>query len=45
LKKALVIRFNAIGDLVLTTPVVEALAAAGYEVHYLVKEVFKLSPP
>ena len=40
MKKALVIRFNAIGDLVLTTPVVEALAAAGYEVHYLVKEVF-----
>ncbi len=40
MKKALVIRFNAIGDLVLTTPVVEALATHGYEVHYLVKEAF-----
>ena len=40
MKKALVIRFNAIGDLVLTTPVVEALAKHDYEVHYFVKEAF-----
>lgn len=40
-KKVLVIRFNSIGDIVLTTPVVEALHKASYEVHYLVKGVFK----
>jgi len=39
-KKVLVIRFNAIGDLVLTTPVVKALSTNGYEVHYLVKTAF-----
>lgn len=39
-KKALVIRFNAIGDIVLTTPVTQALADHNYEVHYLVKAIF-----
>lgn len=39
-KKVLVIRFNAIGDIVLTTPTVQALAESNYEVHYLVKSVF-----
>lgn len=39
-KKILVIRFSSIGDIVLTTPVVRALAKAGYVVHYLTKPVF-----
>jgi len=39
-KKILIIRFNSIGDIVLTSPVSEALNAAGYEVHYLVKSLF-----
>lgn len=39
-KKALVIRFNSIGDIVLTTPCVQALAEAGYVVHYLTKSAF-----
>ena len=39
-KKVLVIRFNAIGDLVLTSPTVKALAKEGYEVHFLVKKAF-----
>jgi len=38
--KVLVIRFNSIGDIVLTSPVVERLAKRGYEVHYLVKKAF-----
>lgn len=38
--KALIIRFNAIGDIVLTTPVISALAEANYEVHYLTKKAF-----
>lgn len=36
-KKVLVIRFSAIGDIVLSTPVFKALHDAGYEVHWLVK--------
>ncbi len=39
-KKALIIRFNAIGDIVLTTPVIQALADNNYEVHFLVKAAF-----
>jgi len=39
-KKVLVIRFNSIGDLVLTTPTIKALSQHGYAVHFLVKEVF-----
>jgi len=39
-EKVLIIRFNSIGDIVLTTPVVDALYAKGYEVHYLVKSSF-----
>ncbi|NBU52166.1 MAG: glycosyltransferase family 9 protein [Chitinophagia bacterium] len=39
-KKILVIRFNAIGDIVLTSPVVKALAISGHEVHYLCKKTF-----
>ncbi len=39
-KKVLVIRFNAIGDLVLTSPTVKVLAEHGYEVHFLVKAAF-----
>lgn len=40
ISKVLIIRFNSIGDIVLTSPVVKALDNAGYEVHYLVKDVF-----
>ncbi len=40
-KSALIIRFNAIGDIVLTSPVIDALFDNGYEVHYLVKSSFK----
>ncbi len=40
-KSALIIRFNSIGDIVLTSPVIDALNAHGYEVHYLVKASFK----
>lgn len=40
MKKALIIRFNAIGDIVLTTPVIDALSDAGYEVHYLLKSAY-----
>ncbi|NNE14259.1 MAG: glycosyltransferase family 9 protein [Saprospiraceae bacterium] len=39
-KKVLIIRFNSIGDLVLTTPVIDALYDNDFEIHYLVKEVF-----
>ena len=39
-KKALVIRFNAIGDIVLTSPCLKALSDAGYLVHYLTKASF-----
>jgi len=37
----LVIRFNSIGDIVLTSPTVKALHDAGYEIHFLVKSAFK----
>lgn len=43
LVKILVIRFSSIGDIVLTTPVVRALARqiyGGAEIHYLTKEKF-----
>ena len=40
-KKALVIRFSAIGDIVLTSPIVRSLKAAGFQVHYVVKGKFK----
>lgn len=40
-KKILVIRFSAIGDIVLTSPIIRALKKSGYEVHYLVKRQFK----
>lgn len=40
-KKVLVIRFSAIGDIVLSTPVFKALHQAGYEVHWLVKDKFQ----
>ena len=39
-EKVLIIRFNSIGDLVLTTPVIDMLFNNGYEVHYLVKSSF-----
>ena len=41
IKKALVIRLSAIGDIVLTSPVVRALKAAGFQVNYVVKRKFK----
>ena len=41
IQKVLVIRFSSIGDIVLTTPVVRALAKKGYEVHFLTKKAFK----
>ena len=40
-KKILIIRFSAIGDVVLTSPIVRVLKISGYEVHYLVKLQFK----
>ena len=40
-KKVLVIRFSAIGDVVLTSPVVRGLKVAGFQVHYVVKGKFK----
>lgn len=39
-KKILIIRFNSIGDIVLTSPVVDSLFHSGYEVHYLVKSSY-----
>lgn len=39
-KKVLVIRFNSIGDIVLTSPVAKALCESEFEVHFLVKKVF-----
>jgi len=39
-KKVLIIRFNSIGDIVLTSPVVQALSNEGYEVHYLCKKTY-----
>ena len=40
-KKVLVIRFSAIGDVVLTSPIIRALKLAGFQVDYVVKEKFK----
>jgi len=40
--KLLILRFSSIGDIVLTSPVVRALANAGHEVHYLTKAKFKV---
>ena len=40
-KKILIIRFSAIGDVVLTSPIIRVLKMSGYEVHYLVKRQFK----
>jgi ADP-heptose:LPS heptosyltransferase len=40
-KKVLVIRFSAIGDVVLTSPIIRALKSAGFQVDYVVKEKFK----
>ncbi len=37
--RVLIIRFSAIGDVLLTTPIVRALHRAGWEVHYLTKAV------
>ena len=39
--KVLLIRFNSIGDVVLTSPLIKSLADAGYEVHYLIKSTLK----
>ena len=39
-KKILIIRFNSIGDIVLTTPVIKMLHDLGYEVHYLLKSSY-----
>lgn len=43
MKKALIIRFSSIGDIVLTTPVIRCLKeqVPGVEVHYLTKKGFK----
>ncbi len=38
--KVLIIRFNSIGDIVLTSPVINALSENGYEIHYLCKALF-----
>ncbi|MBT8229711.1 MAG: glycosyltransferase family 9 protein [Bacteroidia bacterium] len=38
--KVLIIRFNSIGDIVLTSPVAKILDLAGYEVHYLSKSFY-----
>lgn len=41
--KVLIVRFSSIGDIVLTSPVISALADAneGIQIHYLIKEQFK----
>lgn len=39
-RNVLVVRFNSIGDIVLTSPVISSLHAEGYKVHYLTKAVF-----
>ena len=47
LVKILIIRFSSIGDIVLTTPVVRAVAEqmhGGAEIHYLTKEKFAAIP-
>ena len=40
-KKILIIRFNSIGDIVLTSPVIRNLAIEGYELHYLCKKAYR----
>lgn len=40
-KKVLIIRFSAIGDIILTSPIVRTLKKSGYAVHFLVKTKFK----
>jgi len=40
-QKILIIRFNSIGDIVLTSPVIRALDEEGYEVHYLSKKSYR----
>lgn len=40
-QKVLIIRFNSIGDIVLTSPVIRALDEKGYEVHYLSKRSYQ----
>ncbi len=40
--KFLILRFSSIGDIVLTTPVIRALANAGHEVHFVTKDKFKM---
>jgi len=39
--KVLLIRFNSIGDVVLTSPLIKSLSDSDYEVHYLVKSAYK----
>lgn len=39
-KKILVIRFNSIGDIILTSPVTDALHKEDYEVHYVCKTAY-----
>lgn len=41
MSKVLVVRFSSIGDIVLTTPVVRALASAGHVVHFATKANFE----
>ncbi|MDA8693098.1 glycosyltransferase family 9 protein [Saprospiraceae bacterium] len=40
-QKILIVRFNSIGDIVLTSPVIRALDEEGYEVHYLSKKSYR----
>ena len=41
IRKVLIVRFNSIGDIVLTSPVIRALDKEGYEVHYLSKRSYR----
>jgi len=40
IKKVLIIRYNSIGDIVLTSPVISLLYSNQYEVHYLCKKAY-----
>lgn len=41
-KKYLIVRFSAMGDIVLTSPVVRVLSArSGVEIHFLTKEIYR----
>ncbi len=40
--KILIIRFNSIGDLILMSPVIDALASAGHELHLLTKKEYSV---